>query len=61
VNQDNVRRLRDAITGRSGREVEVSSTGEVRELRPEKEARQDQPNERPAKATKLAARTFGVA
>jgi hypothetical protein len=51
---DRIQRLRDAVVTR-GREVEVTPSGEVREARPEGEAKP----EPQAKATKLAPRTFG--
>lgn len=52
---DTLKRLRDAVTGRS-REVEVTPDGSVREVEAEK---QEQPKTDEPKATKLAARTFG--
>jgi hypothetical protein len=55
---EKVQRLRDAVLGRSGREVEVAPDGEVRErlVQPEPES---EPATQPIKPTKLAARTFG--
>ena len=53
---DKLQKLRDAVVGRD-REVEVTSTGEVREV-----GKPDSPAVAPeaGKATKLADRTFGV-
>jgi hypothetical protein len=55
---DKLKRLRDAVTARDAREVEVTPDGQVREIgapTPPNEGRE------PAKATKLAPRTFGAA
>ena len=53
---DKLQKLRDAVVGRD-REVEVTPTGEVREV-----GKPDSPAVAPeaGKATKLADRTFGV-
>lgn len=50
----NLSKLRDAVVNR-GREVEVTSSGEVREARRAGDGKEEQP-----KPTKLAPRTFGV-
>lgn len=52
--QEKVQQLRDAVLGRSEREVEVGPNGEVRE----RAAERPEDGEKP-RATKLAARTFG--
>ena len=51
---EKVQQLRDAVLGRSDREVEVGPNGEVRE----RTAETPEDPEKPM-ATKLAARTFG--
>lgn len=53
---EQLRRLRDAVTGRD-REVEVAADGSVRELS-ERPADERQPEA--GKVTKLAPRTFGA-
>lgn len=58
MNTESLRRLRDAVTTRRDREVEVGPDGEVREVTDDDTAGRER--EKPAKATKLAARTFGA-
>ena len=53
---DKLQKLRDAVVGR-GREVEVTPTGEVREV---SKADSPEAGAEVGKATKLADRTFGV-
>lgn len=56
---ERLKRLRDAVRGNRGREVEVTPEGTVRE-RQQREAEAQTEGREPAtrKATKLAARTF---
>jgi hypothetical protein len=53
---ESLQRLRDAVVDR-GREVEVTPDGTVREV---EKGQSDEQKPGPAKATKLAPRTFGA-
>lgn len=54
---DKLQRLRDAVTARDAREVEVAPDGQVREVRPAVPPTEGRES---AKPTKLAPRTFGA-
>lgn len=57
MSKEALRRLRDAVTGRRDREVEVGPDGAVHEITDDDNTSREP--EKPVKATKLAARTFG--
>ena len=56
---ETLQRLRDAVTGRGDREVEVAPDGSVREIN-DKDRPIDEQHPETGKSTKLAPRTFGA-
>ena len=54
-----LQQLRDAVVHR-GREVEVTADGEVRDAQPSPKEEGGEASDKPARATKLAPRTFGA-